>query len=783
MLMLGGCTIGEASPSPTTSVSSSPTARPPATPRITPPATPVPTPTQRPLPIATTAFVDVEAAAEVVCGLGTNGAVTCWGSFMNGPYTLPVGKFRSLTVAGDYGCAIGTDDRLACWGMGPGTLNGTLKVAVAGESDLCGIDLDGKIRCASGLTGPAVSGLEDAFVGLSAGYGFCGVRANGNVSCWDADRGTFSPPVSGQFVAVSGDGDTGCALRKDGRAVCWQPDYGSYDEPGAPRVHALAGAYRSIAVGGMATCGITLDGSLRCWWGHSDIPSRDVPSGNYTAVAAFYNGACAVRVDQLLVCWGGSIPGQALTDSVVGVRPDVQPKAPDNVVDVSASPLFETCVVRDDQTLGCTGGVAPPEGRFLRVVTTWGAACAIRTDGSLACWDNDWAYDGSAALGRPPSGSFADVDIGDGYACGLRTSGTLVCWGQERATSAPDGTFVDVVVRDRSACGLAVDGTVRCWGEEAQSAPAGQWLAIDDVCGIRADHTLGCWTSDVVLPLPSGAFRAVHGSCGVRVDGTLACWGIGDWDASGNPVRESDPPTGAFAAVDDHCAVRVDHRLVCWNTLGTFLPGPHAAVRPVPSWVAVGDIKFSWSGSGLLPVTSFDVDASWIEPAASVRGGRWLSATSTTSATVRITPGGTYCIGVAARDTSGYLSAAAFPDECVVAALDDTSFHRSAGWTRISAARYYRSSALRTSRQGATLTVPVTGMRLALVASTCPGCGTIEVMGQTVSLESSKAADKRVIEIDLCGDEECPDYPYDMTVTIRVVSDGRPVTIDGIAVG
>jgi hypothetical protein len=58
-------------------------------------------------------------------------------------------------------------------------------------------------------------------------------------------------------------------------------------------------------------------------------------------------------------------------------------------------------------------------------------ACAVRTDGTLACW-------GSDAFGReaitPPPGTFTAV-TSDWFAnCAIRTDGALVCWGESYVT-------------------------------------------------------------------------------------------------------------------------------------------------------------------------------------------------------------------------------------------------------------------------------------------------------------------------------------------------------------
>ncbi|MGB6895137.1 MAG: RCC1 domain-containing protein, partial [Dehalococcoidia bacterium] len=49
--------------------------------------------------------------------------------------------------------------------------------------------------------------------------------------------------------------------------------------------------------------------------------------------------------------------------------------------------------------------------------------CGVRTDGSLACWGNEYA------VATPPAGTFTAVSAGDNYTCGVRTDGSLACWG------------------------------------------------------------------------------------------------------------------------------------------------------------------------------------------------------------------------------------------------------------------------------------------------------------------------------------------------------------------
>jgi alpha-tubulin suppressor-like RCC1 family protein len=104
-------------------------------------------------------------------------------------------------------------------------------------------------------------------------------------------------------------------------------------------------------------------------------------------------------------------------------------------------------------------------------------ACAVRADGTLACWGGGVVGSSNPRpLPLPPSGTFSSVGVGDTHACALRTDGTAECWGasSEPPLTPPTGTFqqletaaalVDLFGLTRDyACGLRFDGSMTCWG-------------------------------------------------------------------------------------------------------------------------------------------------------------------------------------------------------------------------------------------------------------------------------------------------------------------------------
>jgi alpha-tubulin suppressor-like RCC1 family protein len=100
----------------------------------------------------------------------------------------------------------------------------------------------------------------------------------------------------------------------------------------------------------------------------------------------------------------------------------------------------DTCAIRDDGTLFCSGDVEPPPGEFTAVSAGYYYHCGLRTNGEIACWGMLTARN-SVSL-SPPPGKFALIDAGWQHACAIRTDGVTVCWGaNEGGQSTPPSDF------------------------------------------------------------------------------------------------------------------------------------------------------------------------------------------------------------------------------------------------------------------------------------------------------------------------------------------------------
>jgi hypothetical protein len=217
-------------------------------------------------------------------------------------------------------------------------------------------------------------------------------------------------------------------------------------------------------------------------------------------------------------------------------------------------------------------------GPFRSVIAGLEAACALRTNGTIACW-GDKTYRATAPL----SGTFESISMGDGFYCGVKTDHTLDCTeyaAQEflpplapgAAAMPQEGAFVTVSAGYSHACAIVIaDGSVVCWGAYMGEPPAGSFTAVSTgssgiMCGISPDGTLACWGGNGTLPPPSGNFTSISmgfsAPCGIRTDGTLACWGD-------NSHGEATPPSGTFVSVSASdtfaCGVRSAGTLACWG--------------------------------------------------------------------------------------------------------------------------------------------------------------------------------------------------------------------------
>ncbi len=209
-------------------------------------------------------------------------------------------------------------------------------------------------------------------------------------------------------------------------------------------------------------------------------------------------------------------------------------------------------------------------------------ACALRTDGSLACW----GAEPGGVLAAPAGADFVAVSAGYRHTCALRDSGAVACWGSPTggATTPPDDVFTAISCGLGFCCGLttAEGDNLRCWGNGAEgqtSPPSGHFLEVSagggrHACAIDGDAQLQCWGLDEgfrgepsPLQLDPGDYAQVSAAhymtCAVTTDGEGRCVGA-------NAHGQGTPPAGAYtqlsAGTVHSCGLTTEGAVRCFGS-------------------------------------------------------------------------------------------------------------------------------------------------------------------------------------------------------------------------
>jgi alpha-tubulin suppressor-like RCC1 family protein len=378
------------------------------------------------------------------------------------PMRLAGASARSVHAGGDTTCAVDLDAHLACSGANSfgqaatprGPLGGLeraddrsdWRAIFAHTSHACGTTADGMLRCwGTGSRGELGDNMYlDRQDPAEVGVGFADVAVNETATAalrgtelwsWgDAFVGGESSPTPAMIAPGMRDvalGEFhGCSLASGGSLTCGgvnvfgQLGDGTFDDRTAIQV---AGTWRSVIAGSLATCATRTDGGLTdrlfCWGlremvgseaaENVNVPTPVVlPQLEVAAVGLGHTFGCALAGGQLW-CWGDNYFGQLGTSTGMS----------------SAEPV--RIGLRTDWTAISTGG---------------GHACAIARDRSLWCWGSGehGQLGPPIALRRPPTQLGADrtwaaVAAGDRFTCAIATDGTRWCAGDNTRGQLGDG--------------------------------------------------------------------------------------------------------------------------------------------------------------------------------------------------------------------------------------------------------------------------------------------------------------------------------------------------------
>lgn len=305
----------------------------------------------------------------------------------------------------------------------------------------------------------------------------CALHQDGLVTCWganddgqlgDGSRREVEWPVAvwGLYDAVAiavGNGHS-CARRRQGSLVCWGRD---------PRTGAISPMPQEIAtgvIGGPWIAGsrvFAVDGSGLAVSGVGELEPI-VPLPPIEQIAAGLRHVCARLGDGEVSCWGDGKRGQLGGPVTFGRE----------------TPVEESDEARLDLS---SRVIVPGLSRSQLLVAGDHHSCALRDDGTVACWgtrdEGEHACrDGCMARGVgvvEGLGDVASLTAGAQHTCALQASGAVFCWGDNRWGQLGDGSLrsrddlvevalpgpaIGVFAGPFATCALLPRAEVWCWG-------------------------------------------------------------------------------------------------------------------------------------------------------------------------------------------------------------------------------------------------------------------------------------------------------------------------------
>lgn len=462
-----------------------------------------------------------------------------------------------LSCVTDCGCPPGTvRDREACV-PARGNLNGDERVdeddvrwlaeraCVSDYSPTADVDCDGRVdeRDARALSdyvrqrAPRLPCDEARGLALGAQHS-CALLGGGRVRCWGANDfgqlGTGLPGALGddepiadapvvalgaRAVQIAAGAAHSCALLEGGKVRCWgegasgklgvgdTANIGDDESPSTwPEVKLGARAVQ-VAAGGSQSCALLENGTVRCWGDNQfgqlgtgepsavgdDEAPLTVPALRFGSriqeLALGFDHSCALAVDGSVRCWGGNLFGQLGRG------------------DWLAGGAFERASDAPAVELG---------GRARRVFAGPMTTCALREDGAVLCWGQNFfgelGYvdpvigddERPLDVGPAPLGAgVEELTLGQNRTCARYSSGELRCWGVNFSgelgygnalpVESPPSALPAVPLGARAqmvrsgfghTCALVAGGRVRCWG----AADSGQ-LGYGSTASVGAENT------------------------------------------------------------------------------------------------------------------------------------------------------------------------------------------------------------------------------------------------------------------------------------------------------
>jgi len=336
-------------------------------------------------------------------------------------------------------------------------------------------------------------------------------------------------------------------------------------------------------------------------------------------------------------------------------------------------------------------------------------------------------------------------------------------WSVRSSTAGPDSTYwTPPVIVDSGAGTLSANRFAAATSSTGQVA---SWCHLDGgACSVR------------------GAFRAGKTWRPVTTLGTVA-------DAT--DARLARPAVPSFPGSQDAPAAAWtdggdDVRVAAIDYIG-----PVTRTTPKPVATFNGGVSTSWSAvDDWSKVSSYRLETSAVPfRKHAVDDAEWRAAAPTTATSRRLPvgPGQTRCWRVNATDAVGNLGADS-GDQCIIAPLDDRLLTRSVSWRKVGDSLSYQGTLLRSTHRGATITIKnYPYAKVLVLVRRLPSGGAFEVLlnGKRIRALTTRGDSRRIVALPspAASSKYQNLKKANRTLQIRVITDGKPVYIDGLFLG
>ncbi|MGK5085640.1 hypothetical protein WDW37_20310, partial [Bdellovibrionota bacterium FG-1] len=390
-----------------------------------------------------------------------------------------------------------------------------------------------------------------------------------------------------------------------------------------------------VAAGGLHTCALTKDGTVRCWGsdgngqlgygapanniGDTETPASapDVNIGAFMYASQITAGGahtCIIREGGVF-CWGDNFFGQLgigltanIGDDEAAFNSGLVPLGKDAIQVVAGN--LHTCALLKDHTVNC-----------------WGAGIRGQLgDATFVDVGDDEAVTGhTATLSAVPTSLFTGPS--SDHTCALlENRGLLNCWGKNvsgqlglghandvggAAAGVPvvGADVLSVSTGSLHTCALLVDGNIKCWGDNSSGQLGNgndtDYPAIGDDELIDGVPIIALGGDKSVKQIVTGDAHA----CALLSSGKVKCWGASPNGQTGyagtDTIGNDETPSSAgevdvggtviqLASYAGHtCALLAAGTVRCWgqNGAGQLGYGNTSSVGDDETPAAAGDVS------------------------------------------------------------------------------------------------------------------------------------------------------------------------------------------------